>query len=281
MKLKSLFISDEQDDQWISIADMMAGLMIVFLFIAIINLKDQLDNLKSFDILQDKIYNKLYEEFKDDLEKWTAEIDKDTLTISFREPRIQFNTGSSEVKNEFKLILNDFFPRYLDVLYEFNKSIDEIRIEGHTSSKWEAAVSQDDAYLKNMSLSQDRSKSVLMYSLGLNLRLNKGWAKELIAANGMSFSKLILNSDGIEDEIRSQRTEFRVKVDSLYVLRMLKQFYTGENEKESNKTTTQENLDKNQIVEQTTKPQTKKKKNLFDIIKKPFSIISKPFKQQN
>ena len=125
------------------------------------------------------------------------------------------------------------------------------------------------------------SKSVLMYSLGLNLRLNKGWAKELIAANGMSFSKLILNSDGIEDEIRSQRTEFRVKVDSLYVLRMLKQFYTGENEKESNKTTTQENLDKNQIVEQTTKPQTKKKKNLFDIIKKPFSIISKPFKQQN
>lgn len=281
MKLKSLFISDEQDDQWISIADMMAGLMIVFLFIAIINLKDQLDKLKSFDILQDKIYNKLYEEFKDDLEKWTAEIDKDTLTISFREPRIQFNTGSSEVKNEFKLILNDFFPRYLDVLYEFNKSIDEIRIEGHTSSKWEAAVSQDDAYLKNMSLSQDRSKSVLMYSLGLNLRLNKGWAKELIAANGMSFSKLILNSDGIEDEIRSQRTEFRVKVDSLYVLRMLKQFYTGENEKESNKTTTQENLDKNQIVEQTTKPQTKKKKNLFDIIKKPFSIISKPFKQQN
>ena len=129
MKLKSLFISDEQDDQWISIADMMAGLMIVFLFIAIINLKDQLDKLKSFDILQDKIYNKLYEEFKDDLEKWTAEIDKDTLTISFREPRIQFNTGSSEVKNEFKLILNDFFPRYLDVLYEFNKSIDEIRIE--------------------------------------------------------------------------------------------------------------------------------------------------------
>ena len=283
MKLKSLFISDEQDDQWISIADMMAGLMIVFLFIAIINLKDQLDKLKSFDILQDKIYNKLYEEFKDDLEKWTAEIDKDTLTISFREPRIQFNTGSSEVKNEFKLILNDFFPRYLDVLYEFNKSIDEIRIEGHTSSKWEAAVSQDDAYLKNMSLSQDRSKSVLMYSLGLNLRLNKGWAKELIAANGMSFSKLILTSEDLEDEIRSQRTEFRVKVDSKnFIINLRKYFKEGiKVEEESNKTTALESLDNNQIAKQTTEAQVKKKKNLFDIIKKPFSIISKPFKQQN
>ena len=56
MKLKSLFIPDEQDDQWISIADMMAGLMVVFLFIAIINLKSQYDKIKNFEILQDNIY---------------------------------------------------------------------------------------------------------------------------------------------------------------------------------------------------------------------------------
>ena len=44
MKLKSIFQQqDDQEDQWISIADMMAGLMIVFLFIAIVNLKDQFD----------------------------------------------------------------------------------------------------------------------------------------------------------------------------------------------------------------------------------------------
>ena len=70
MKLKSIFQQqDDQEDQWISIADMMAGLMIVFLFIAIVNLKDQLDKLKSFEILQDRIYNDLNEEFKDDLKK--------------------------------------------------------------------------------------------------------------------------------------------------------------------------------------------------------------------
>ena len=52
MKLKQIFNPEsEQEDQWISIADMMAGMMVIFLFIALINLKDQLDKLKSFDLL--------------------------------------------------------------------------------------------------------------------------------------------------------------------------------------------------------------------------------------
>ncbi len=231
MKLKTLFQQDDQDDQWISIADMMAGLMIVFLFIAIVNLKDQIDKLKSFEILQDRIYNELYDEFEDDLKKWVAEIDRETLTVSFREPKIQFSTGSSEVKNEFKNILNDFYPRYLNVLWDFKDDIDELRIEGHTSSKWQKALSNDEAYIKNMGLSQDRSKNVLIYILGLNLGANKNWAKDKIIANGMSFSKLLIKENGFEDAIRSQRTEFRVKVDSGYIIeRLRKAFMNRENE---------------------------------------------------
>ena len=226
MKLKTIFKhQDDQDDQWISISDMMAGLMIVFLFIAIINLKDQTDKLKSFEILQDRIYNDLHEEFKDDLKKWVAEIDRETLTVSFREPKIQFSTGSSDVKDEFKNILNDFYPRYLNVLWDFKNDIDELRIEGHTSSKWQKAIDIDDAYIKNMSLSQDRSKNVLIHILGLNLGSNKNWAKEKIIANGMSFSKLLLKENGTEDAIRSQRTEFRVKVDSGYIIERLRKVF--------------------------------------------------------
>lgn len=232
MKLKTLFQQqDDQDDQWISIADMMAGLMIVFLFIAIVNLKDQIDKLRSFEILQDRIYNELYDEFEDDLKKWVAEIDKETLTISFREPKIQFSTGSSEVKSEFKNILNNFYPRYLNVLWDFREDIEELRIEGHTSTRWQKALTVDEAYIKNMGLSQDRSKNVLIYILGLNLGSNKVWAKEKIVANGMSFSKLLLKENGDEDAIRSQRTEFRVKVDSAYIIeRLRKVFKERENE---------------------------------------------------
>tara|TARA_B100000959_G_C14960455_1_gene615577 strand:- start:361 stop:1065 length:705 start_codon:yes stop_codon:yes gene_type:complete len=226
MKLKTIFHqTDDQDDQWISIADMMAGLMIVFLFIAIVNLKDQVDKLRSFEILQDRIYNKLHEEFKNDLKKWTAEIDKENLTVSFREPRVQFATGSSEVKDDFKFILNDFYPRYLNVLWEFREDIDELRIEGHTSSKWETATTRDQAYLMNMGLSQDRSKNVLIYVLGLDIGNNKIWAKEKIVANGLSFSKRLLTKKGTEDTIRSQRTEFRVKVDSNYIVNKLRKIF--------------------------------------------------------
>jgi outer membrane protein OmpA-like peptidoglycan-associated protein len=224
MKLKAIFTaSDEQEDQWISISDMMAGLMMIFLIIAIINLQKLQSKVDEFNILQDDIYDDLYAEFKDDLENWSAKINKDTLTISFREPKIQFDTGKSFVKEEFKLILSNFFPRYLNVLKNYNQEIEEIRIEGHTSSSWENALNVDEAYLNNMSLSQDRSKQVLIYSLGLNLDENKNWAKNLIIANGLSSSKLLFRENSnIEDAIRSQRTEFRVKVDSTSVLRAIK-----------------------------------------------------------
>lgn len=224
MKLKAIFTaSDEQEDQWISISDMMAGLMMIFLIIAIINLQKLQSKVDEFNILQDDIYDDLYAEFKDDLENWSAKINKDTLTISFREPKIQFDTGKSFVKEEFKLILSNFFPRYLNVLKNYNQEIEEIRIEGHTSSSWENALNVDEAYLNNMSLSQDRSKQVLIYSLGLNLDENKNWAKNLIIANGLSSSNLLFRENSnIEDAIRSQRTEFRVKVDSTSVLRAIK-----------------------------------------------------------
>ena len=202
MKLKAIFTaSDEQEDQWISISDMMAGLMMIFLIIAIINLQKLQSKVDEFNILQDDIYDDLYAEFKDDLENWSAKINKDTLTISFREPKIQFDTGKSFVKEEFKLILNNFFPRYLNVLKNYNQEIEEIRIEGHTSSSWENALNVDEAYLNNMSLSQDRSKQVLIYSLGLNLDANKNWAKNLrflLQSRNLVFLVVILQNGMIK-----------------------------------------------------------------------------------
>ena len=138
---------------------------------------------------------------------------------------LTFATGSSEVKNQFKDILDDFYPRYLNVLWDFRDDIDELRIEGHTSSKWQKAISIDEAYINNMGLSQDRSKNVLIYILGLDLGQNKKWAKEKIIANGMSFSKLLMGKNGTEDAIRSQRTEFRVKVDSTYIIEKLRKAF--------------------------------------------------------
>ena len=157
-----------EDDDWISISDLMAVLMIVFLFIAIVYMKEVLKEAEEFQLLEDDIYTALYEEFEDDLADWNASIDKEKLIISFSEPRVFFDTGQYELKPLFKEILNNFFPRYLGVLRSFKNSIEEIRIEGHTSTKWLKAEDEKDAYFLNMELSQARTRNVLQYCLTLD-----------------------------------------------------------------------------------------------------------------
>ena len=108
----------EQDSEeyWISISDMMAGLMVVFLFIAIsymLNIRADKETIEeivvTYEALKEALYNDLYDEFKDDLEKWDAELRRETLTMRFREPDVLFEQGSAEIRPRFKQILNDFF----------------------------------------------------------------------------------------------------------------------------------------------------------------------------
>ena len=220
---------DFEDDDWISISDLMAVLMIVFLFIAIVYMKEVLKEAKEFQLLEDKIYTALYEEFEEDLADWNASIDKEKLIISFSEPRVFFESGQFELKPRFKEILNDFFPRYLAVLRSFKDDIEEIRIEGHTSTKWLKAEGEKDAYFLNMELSQARTRNVLQYCLtlddiiwgGMQRVIDELWARPKLTANGLSSSHLIYDENGNEDSERSQRVVFRVKADSGETIRKL------------------------------------------------------------
>ena len=68
--LNSIFTPSKkqyEDDDWISISDLMAVLMIVFLFIAIVYMKEVLKEAKQFQLLEDKIYSALYEEFEEEV----------------------------------------------------------------------------------------------------------------------------------------------------------------------------------------------------------------------
>lgn len=207
------------EETWISVSDMMAGLMMVFLLIAIIYSKDanqRADNVS--EIVTEwrdselKIYNALYEEFKHDLPKWNAEIENKTLTIRFNAPEILFNAGSAEISDQFKLVLQDFMPRYIWILkYQFDEKIDEVRIEGHTSSEWSDGYSTEQAFIENMKLSQARTRTVLGYSLSLpELFLETEWMTKKVSANGLSSAKLIF-TDGEENKSRSRRVEFTIK----------------------------------------------------------------------
>jgi outer membrane protein OmpA-like peptidoglycan-associated protein len=213
----------DSQNHWISISDMMSGLLMVFMFVAIsymLSVNEKKEQMRQIAVtytkLQDSIYYDLYNEFRYDLEKWSAEIDKQTLSVRFKSPEILFETGSSKIKDKFRKILDDFFPRYIKILtkMKYKDNIEEIRIEGHTSSEWYHTVSKDEAYVNNMRLSQDRTRSVLEYVLSYDL-LNgsKNWAKRNMTANGLSSSKLIMDN-GSENKERSRRVEFRVKTNA-------------------------------------------------------------------
>jgi outer membrane protein OmpA-like peptidoglycan-associated protein len=153
----------------------------------------------------------LKKEFENDLDRWNAEI-LDNNTFRFKSPEFLFETGKSNLKDEFKNTLNDFFPRYISVLSDpkFFDDIDEIRIEGHTSSKWTKAKDKHERYINNARLSQERAFEVLNYCIHLDSKiLNLDWLIKVFRANGLSFAKPIIKN-GEEQHKLSRRVEFRV-----------------------------------------------------------------------
>ena len=210
------------ENHWMSISDMMSALMIIFLFIAISFMIKVNEQKKDMDkIIREskqvkiEIYEALNKEFRDDFSQWGAELDQKTLSVRFKEPDVLFKPNSSRIEEKFIIILDDFFPRYLKVLNnpKFKDSIQEVRIEGHTSSEWRGDLGTDVAYLENMRLSQERARSVLTYVFGLKLPEQRDWLIKHLTANGLSFSQRIEN-DGKENFEKSRRVEFRIRTNA-------------------------------------------------------------------
>ncbi len=208
----------ENNEQWISMSDLMAGLMMVFMLIAIAFMRYaqvESDKIKevavTYQNTQVALYESLNEEFKTDLELWDAEIDQTTLEFRFKSPEVLFATGEINLRPQFKSILEDFFPRYLTVISNFRDNISEIRIEGHTSSVWNTQTSADMAYFLNMELSQGRTRSVLQHVHSIPaVAAERDWIKSKFAAVGYSSSQLVLDNLGHEDQERSRRVSFKV-----------------------------------------------------------------------
>ncbi len=201
-----------------SISDLMAGLMLVFLFIAIsfmIEVESKMDDMK--EVAESYVDNKanlnevLYGEFEDELVEWDAVITKDNRVI-FNSPEVLFKVNESSLNNQFKTVLDDFFPRYVEILTsnEYIDEINEVRVEGHTSDTWAKNSTQKEIYLNNMKLSQSRAFEVLSYCYSIEdeaVMQNRPWLEENFRANGMAYAKL-------KDAERARRVEFTIQLKS-------------------------------------------------------------------
>lgn len=197
--------------------------MMVFLLIAIIymvQLEIESRKIKDVAILYDhlrtQLYEDLYAEFKDDLPRWGAELNRD-LSLRFYDTEVLFARGEDQIRPGFQAILDDFFPRYVRIITseKYRDDILEVRIEGHTSSDWGDIDNPSVAYIKNMELSQARTRSTVAYLLNLpQITAQQPWLTAHLTANGLSSSKPVLKENGEEDSDRSRRVEFRVRTDA-------------------------------------------------------------------
>ncbi|MCH9705273.1 MAG: OmpA family protein [Proteobacteria bacterium] len=211
--------------EWISVSDLMSVLMMVFLFIAILfmlQVQSEQQEVEqqhqamaavatSYDVARNGLHRELNTAFGDKLARWNAEILADG-TMRFNHPQALFNVGSSELNDDFRQTLDDFFPRYVAVLSseEWRDEISEIRIEGHTSSDWSGSLpdNEEDKYIRNAKLSQERAFAVLEYVYQLPAEQQRRmWLRQVLRATGASYAEPVL-VEGEEDATRSRRVEF-------------------------------------------------------------------------
>ena len=210
---------------WLSVSDLMTGLMVIFLFVAIAYISRVQKNqsvLTDYVETKNEMHDKLVKEFAGDTLKWQMAIGKD-LTMKFKEPTVLFASGSYQLTPRFKEILDEFLPRYFNILLNdsLSNKIQEIRIEGHTDNV--PLPSYDpDPYIANAMLSQQRALSVVRYfrsmpAYQLYTTEQKHQLEFWLTANGLSYGKS-LDSDGeytlksgksINKDL-SRRVEFRI-----------------------------------------------------------------------
>jgi outer membrane protein OmpA-like peptidoglycan-associated protein len=211
------------EEHWIPLSDLMTGLMMIFMLISVITVAQMEASRNAmrqvaqhYIASRQSLHDELAREFAPDLTQWRATLAPD-LSIRFDQPDVLFATGQANLRDDFKRVLADFFPRYIRILTEprFADTIAEIRIDGHTSSRWNGAANADEAYFRNMELSQSRTRSTLAYVLLLpQVAAHKAWLTRKLTANGLSSSQPVTNPDGTENDEASQRVEFKVRTDA-------------------------------------------------------------------
>lgn len=121
-------------------------------------------------------------------------------TISFSDATL-FPRGRADLTSEMQNFLDELCLPWLRTLRDQGFEIEEIRIEGHASPGWRGARNEQDAYLRNLELSQARARVVLEYCIDTTWGQDLGqWARERSVAIGFSSSRPVFENGEISLE---------------------------------------------------------------------------------
>lgn len=231
-------MSGKKESFWIPYADLMTFLMLIFLFISIAFMKSVNDKRKQSEkevaefnasymkLLKDlqTLFNK---EFRSDSS--IIKLDSANLSIKFINEDILFDYNKSDLKPQFKFILDKFIPKFFDIILksEFKDKIAEVRIEGHTDDKGD--------YLYNLKLSQERAREVLAYIRNSKTYTDKSDSLKRrldywLTANGYSYGRTLDDDGNLTyysnlpiNDTKSRRVEIRIVTSTETLFRTLKE----------------------------------------------------------
>ncbi|MGX6591852.1 OmpA family protein [Cetobacterium ceti] len=232
---------EEESSYWLSIGDLMAGALIIFILLFVLQILNVNKKLEEKDVLINKLGNlqnrieelegreeALVDKSKSleqiigmkqaiigviiqKFQKENLRIDIDSKTGNIKlDDSILFNLGSDQLKPEGKEFLMKFIPKYTDIFFgdgNIRQYVTQIVIEGHTDDTG--------SYLYNLDLSQRRALNVVKFIYSDEMPDFK-WKYELqkiITANGRSKMLLIRDQYGRVERNKSRRVEFQFKLD--------------------------------------------------------------------
>lgn len=214
-----------KNNVWMSVSDLMTGLMVIFLFVAIAYIRRVQDNqsvLTKYVENKRDLHDKLVEEFQSEAAQGKISIHGD-LSMRFENAETLFGSGSWALTPTFKEEIANYIPRYLNILLKdsMRTKIREIRIEGHTDDVPYPQLNSD-PYIANLILSQRRTLNVMEYIKSLPeyqeySASDKEQLEYWFTANGLSYGKALDDDSEYKyvskkeiNRDRSRRVEFRL-----------------------------------------------------------------------
>jgi chemotaxis protein MotB len=227
---------EEKANFWISYADIMAALLLMFiLLLSVIMLDARSAEQAAVEAeIKATAQEEKIEKQKNEIETKTKEIDKllgvreeiiialqqkfadtdlsleiDSQTGAIRLPGgVFFNTDSTEITDEGIKFLESFIPQYVEILLgpDFKEYVAQIIIEGHTDDVG--------SYMYNLELSQNRAFEVVtqIYDESFTDFKYKNRLRDYLTANGRSYSQPIKNKNGEINREKSRRVEFKFRL---------------------------------------------------------------------
>lgn len=185
-------------------------------------LTDQQQQLEALVGVRTRIIRLLSETLKTN--SISATVDPTNGSIML-ESDVLFAYGSAELTSEGKAYIDRFLPVYLSVILSSENAefVSEIIIEGHTDTT--------DTYIKNLRLSQNRAYAVAEYVLDAsypNLTIaQKNQLRDLLTANGRSYSDPVYDEAGQVDAAASRRVAFKFRLTDEQMIEQMQSILEG------------------------------------------------------